>query len=175
MDVQWDSGHFLQTLPSAEHSHGGLHGQQKWVEVPIKALENLESTLLYYISNHIHYLIFTFFLTASVMFNFPDQATVKKVVNSLPRVGVGTSYGLPQARWDKSADPVTLINMCNIVIPLWQVFTLLRLGPLCGLVCSTLIWNLIAAVTECALTLTEPTYFSGRRLYRERLRLGHWP
>lgn len=37
--------------------------------------------------------------TASVMFNFPDQATVKKVVYSLPRVGVGTSYGLPQARW----------------------------------------------------------------------------
>lgn len=36
--------------------------------------------------------------TASVMFNFPDQATVKKVVYSLPRVGVGTSYGLPQAR-----------------------------------------------------------------------------
>lgn len=32
------------------------------------------------------------------MFNFPDQATVKRVVYSLPRVGVGTSYGLPQAR-----------------------------------------------------------------------------
>lgn len=57
------------------------------------------------------------------MFNFPDQATVKKVVNSLPRVGVGTSYGLPQARWDKPVDSVTLINMCNIVIPLWQLLT----------------------------------------------------
>lgn len=33
------------------------------------------------------------------MFNFPDQATVKRVVYSLPRVGVGTSYGLPQARY----------------------------------------------------------------------------
>ena len=41
-----------------------------------------------------------FHSTASVMFNFPDQATVKKVVYSLPRVGVGTSYGLPQARWE---------------------------------------------------------------------------
>ncbi|KAB0372834.1 hypothetical protein FD755_015587 [Muntiacus reevesi] len=40
----------------------------------------------------------------SVMFNFPDQATVKKVVYSLPRVGVGTSYGLPQAR-------VIMLNM----------------------------------------------------------------
>ena len=51
--------------------------------------------------------VFTFYIltvswiflsTASVMFNFPDQATVKRVVYSLPRVGVGTSYGLPQAR-----------------------------------------------------------------------------
>lgn len=73
------------------------------------------------------------------MFNFPDQATVKKVVNSLPRVGVGTSYGLPQARWDKPVDPVTLINMCNIGIPLWQLFARLQLGPLCSLACSTFI------------------------------------
>lgn len=73
------------------------------------------------------------------MFNFPDQATVKKVVNSLPRVGVGTSYGLPQARWDKPVDTVTLISMCNIAIPLWQLFTLLQLGPLCRLARSTLI------------------------------------
>lgn len=42
---------------------------------------------------------FQLFPKASVMFNFPDQATVKKVVYSLPRVGVGTSYGLPQARY----------------------------------------------------------------------------
>lgn len=41
---------------------------------------------------------------ASVMFNFPDQATVKRVVYSLPRVGVGTSYGLPQARYGRHAN-----------------------------------------------------------------------
>lgn len=29
VDVQWDSGHFLQTLPPAEYSHGDLYGQQK--------------------------------------------------------------------------------------------------------------------------------------------------
>lgn len=34
------------------------------------------------------------------MFNFPDAATVKKVVHSLPRVGVGTNFGLPQTRLD---------------------------------------------------------------------------
>ena len=42
---------------------------------------------------------------AAVMFAFPDQATVKKVVNALPRVGVGVKYGLPQTRyvsqWEK--------------------------------------------------------------------------
>lgn len=32
------------------------------------------------------------------MFAFADHATVKKVVNALPRVGVGVKYGLPQAR-----------------------------------------------------------------------------
>lgn len=45
------------------------------------------------------------FPAASVMFNFPDQATVKRVVYSLPRVGVGTSYGLPQARWVSALPP----------------------------------------------------------------------
>ena len=32
------------------------------------------------------------------MFAFPDHATVKKVVQHLPRVGVGVKYGLPQSR-----------------------------------------------------------------------------
>ena len=32
------------------------------------------------------------------MFNFPDAATVKKVVKVLPRVGVGVKYGIPQTR-----------------------------------------------------------------------------
>lgn len=38
------------------------------------------------------------------MFNFPDATTVKKVVNSLPRVGVGTNFGLPQTRLDTHHD-----------------------------------------------------------------------
>lgn len=41
----------------------------------------------------------TLVLTVGVMFNFPDQATVKKVVNCLPRVGIGTIFGLPQTRY----------------------------------------------------------------------------
>ncbi|KAL3880046.1 hypothetical protein ACJMK2_032318, partial [Sinanodonta woodiana] len=34
----------------------------------------------------------------AVMFALPDHATVKKVINALPRVGVGVKYGLGQAR-----------------------------------------------------------------------------
>lgn len=55
------------------------------------------------------------------MFNFPDQATVKRVVYSLPRVGVGTSYGLPQARWVQSAHSLLVFrrrafkNLCVCV------------------------------------------------------------
>jgi len=32
----------------------------------------------------------------SIMFNFIDNQTVRKIVTSLPRVGIGTGYGLPQ-------------------------------------------------------------------------------
>lgn len=35
---------------------------------------------------------------AAVMFNLPDPGAVKKVVHCLPRVGVGTNFGLPQTR-----------------------------------------------------------------------------
>uniref|UniRef100_A0A2K6PR39 Neurobeachin n=1 Tax=Rhinopithecus roxellana TaxID=61622 RepID=A0A2K6PR39_RHIRO len=55
----------------------------------------------------------------SVMFNFPDQATVKKVVYSLPRVGVGTSYGLPQARRISLATPRQLYKSSNMT-QRWQ-------------------------------------------------------
>lgn len=113
------------------------------------------------------------FFTASVMFNFPDQATVKKVVNCLPRVGVGTSYGLPQARWG-TVDPVTLINVCRIVIPLWRLLTLLRWG-LCA-ARPAAHSNLTATVTEVNVRwprLNRPN--SLRRLYRAGLQPGRWP
>ncbi|KPP62512.1 hypothetical protein Z043_119299 [Scleropages formosus] len=55
----------------------------------------------------------------SVMFNFPDQATVKKVVYGLPRVGVGTSYGLPQARRISLATPRQLFKSSNMT-QRWQ-------------------------------------------------------
>lgn len=40
----------------------------------------------------------TFLFTASILFAFSDQATVKKMIKALPRVGVGIKYGIPQTR-----------------------------------------------------------------------------
>ena len=36
---------------------------------------------------------------AAIMFAFQDNATVKKVINALPRVGIGVKYGLLQTRF----------------------------------------------------------------------------
>ncbi|XP_077467132.1 neurobeachin-like isoform X2 [Stigmatopora argus] len=55
----------------------------------------------------------------SVLFNFPDQATVKKAVLSLPQVGVGTSYGLPQDRRVSLASPRQLFKSSNMT-QRWQ-------------------------------------------------------
>ncbi|NXI60361.1 LRBA protein, partial [Chloroceryle aenea] len=69
----------------------GLHG--KWLFSEIRSIFSrrylLQNTALeIFMANRV-----------GVMFNFPDQATVKKVVNSLPRVGIGTIFGLPQTRY----------------------------------------------------------------------------
>uniref|UniRef100_A0A3P9KWT2 Neurobeachin n=1 Tax=Oryzias latipes TaxID=8090 RepID=A0A3P9KWT2_ORYLA len=87
----------------------GLHG--KWMFSEIRAVFSrrflLQNTGLE-----------VFMANRSVMFNFPDQATVKRVVYSLPRVGVGTSYGLPQARISL-ATPRQLFKSSNMT-QRWQ-------------------------------------------------------
>ena len=55
----------------------------------------------------------------AVMFAFPDQATLKKVVNALPRVGVGVKYGLPQTRRVSQASPKQLFKMSGMM-QRWQ-------------------------------------------------------
>ncbi|NXI73101.1 LRBA protein, partial [Anseranas semipalmata] len=69
----------------------GLHG--KWLFSEIRSIFSrrylLQNTALeIFMANRV-----------GVMFNFPDQATVKKVVNCLPRVGIGAIFGLPQTRY----------------------------------------------------------------------------
>ncbi|KAK7475305.1 hypothetical protein BaRGS_00033452 [Batillaria attramentaria] len=58
------------------------------------------------------------FVTA-IMFAFPDHATVKKVIDLLPRVGVGIKYGLPQARRMSLASGKQLFKLSNMTQK-WQ-------------------------------------------------------
>lgn len=74
---------------------------------------------------------------ASVMFNFPDQATVKKVVYCLPRVGVGTSYGLPQARWVEGYQEYKPGERRWISVVLW--FTADHSNIHCAVLCSVVL------------------------------------
>ncbi|KAJ8271849.1 hypothetical protein COCON_G00107080 [Conger conger] len=89
----------------------GLHG--KWLFSEIRAVFSrrylLQNTALeIFMANR-----------TSVMFNFPDPATVKKVVHRLPRVGVGTSFGLPQTRRISLASPQQLYK-ASTMTQRWQ-------------------------------------------------------
>jgi hypothetical protein len=55
----------------------------------------------------------------SVMFAFHDRKTVEKVVNILPKVGVGPRYGLPQTRHSSLASPQQLFRSSNMTQK-WQ-------------------------------------------------------
>ncbi|XP_026059548.1 lipopolysaccharide-responsive and beige-like anchor protein isoform X2 [Carassius auratus] len=89
----------------------GLHG--KWQFTEIRAVFSrrylLQNTALeVFMANR-----------TAVMFNFPDAATVKKVVHCLPRVGVGTNFGLPQTRRISLASPKQLYKASNMT-QRWQ-------------------------------------------------------
>ncbi|XP_026126343.1 lipopolysaccharide-responsive and beige-like anchor protein isoform X4 [Carassius auratus] len=89
----------------------GLHG--KWQFSEIRAVFSrrylLQNTALeVFMANR-----------TAVMFNFPDAATVKKVVHCLPRVGVGTNFGLPQTRRISLASPKQLFKASNVT-QRWQ-------------------------------------------------------
>ncbi|XP_061684971.1 lipopolysaccharide-responsive and beige-like anchor protein isoform X4 [Syngnathoides biaculeatus] len=84
----------------------GLHG--KWLFTEIRAIFSRR-----YLLQNTALEIFMANRTA-VMFNFPDAATVKKVVYSLPRVGLGTNFGLPQTRRISLATPKQLFKASNM-------------------------------------------------------------
>ncbi|XP_030597833.1 lipopolysaccharide-responsive and beige-like anchor protein isoform X6 [Archocentrus centrarchus] len=89
----------------------GLHG--KWLFTEIRAVFSRR-----YLLQNTGLEVFMANRTA-VMFNFPDAATVKKVIHSLPRVGVGTNFGLPQSRRISLATPKQLFKASNIT-QRWQ-------------------------------------------------------
>ncbi|XP_031416111.1 lipopolysaccharide-responsive and beige-like anchor protein isoform X3 [Clupea harengus] len=89
----------------------GLHG--KWLFTEIRAIFSRR-----YLLQNTSLEIFMANRTA-VMFNFPDVATVKKVVHCLPRVGVGTNFGLPQTRRISLASPKQLYKASSMT-QRWQ-------------------------------------------------------
>uniref|UniRef100_A0A7N6AB70 Neurobeachin n=1 Tax=Anabas testudineus TaxID=64144 RepID=A0A7N6AB70_ANATE len=110
-EVDEDDPVFKRVDPKVLAYTEGLHG--KWMFSEIRAVFSrrylLQNTAMeVFMANR-----------TSVMFNFPDQPTVKKVVYSLPRVGVGTSYGLPQARRISLATPRQLFKSSNMT-QRWQ-------------------------------------------------------
>ncbi|XP_030047517.1 LOW QUALITY PROTEIN: lipopolysaccharide-responsive and beige-like anchor protein [Microcaecilia unicolor] len=89
----------------------GLHG--KWLFTEIRAIFSrrylLQNTALeIFMANRV-----------AVMFNFPDQSMVKKVVHCLPRVGIGTNFGLPQTRRISLASPRQIFKASNMT-QRWQ-------------------------------------------------------
>ncbi|KPJ01367.1 Neurobeachin [Papilio xuthus] len=76
----------LQVLKYCEHLHG------KWYFSEVRAIFSRR-----YLLQSVAIEMFLASRT-SIFFAFPDQATVKKVIKALPRVGVGIKYGIPQTR-----------------------------------------------------------------------------
>ncbi|XP_075806468.1 lipopolysaccharide-responsive and beige-like anchor protein isoform X1 [Microtus pennsylvanicus] len=110
-EVDEEDPNFKKTDPKILAYTEGLHG--KWLFTEIRSIFSrrylLQNTALeIFMANRV-----------AVMFNFPDPATVRKVVNYLPRVGVGTSFGLPQTRRISLSTPRQLFKASNMT-QRWQ-------------------------------------------------------
>ncbi|XP_051939556.1 lipopolysaccharide-responsive and beige-like anchor protein isoform X2 [Hippocampus zosterae] len=105
-EVDEDEPAFKAIEPKILAYTEGLHG--KWLFTEIRAIFSRR-----YLLQNTALEIFMANRTA-VMFNFPDAATVKKVVHSLPRVGLGTNFGLPQTRRISLATPKQLFKASNM-------------------------------------------------------------
>ncbi|XP_063080462.1 lipopolysaccharide-responsive and beige-like anchor protein isoform X2 [Cavia porcellus] len=110
-EVDEEDPNFKKMDPKILAYTEGLHG--KWLFTEIRSIFSrrylLQNTALeIFMANRV-----------AVMFNFPDPATVKKVVNYLPRVGIGTSFGLPQTRRISLASPRQLFKASNMT-QRWQ-------------------------------------------------------
>ncbi|XP_070845191.1 lipopolysaccharide-responsive and beige-like anchor protein isoform X1 [Chaetodon trifascialis] len=110
-EVDEDDPAFKTIDPKILSYTEGLHG--KWMFTEIRAIFSRR-----YLLQNTALEIFMANRTA-VMLNFPDASTVKKVVHSLPRVGVGTNFGLPQTRRISLATPKQLFKAANMT-QRWQ-------------------------------------------------------
>ncbi|XP_026972936.1 lipopolysaccharide-responsive and beige-like anchor protein isoform X1 [Sagmatias obliquidens] len=110
-EVDEEDPNFKKIDPKILAYTEGLHG--KWLFSEIRSIFSrrylLQNTALeIFMANRV-----------AIMFNFPDPATVKKVVNYLPRVGIGTSFGLLQTRRISLASPRQLFKASNMT-QRWQ-------------------------------------------------------
>ncbi|XP_064074608.1 neurobeachin isoform X6 [Vanessa tameamea] len=96
-----------EVLKYCEHLHG------KWYFSEIRAIFSRR-----YLLQSIAIEMFLASRT-SIFFAFPDQATVKKVIKALPRVGVGIKYGIPQTRRASMMSPRQLMRNSNMTQK-WQ-------------------------------------------------------
>ncbi|XP_063895422.1 neurobeachin [Helicoverpa armigera] len=96
-----------EVLKYCEHLHG------KWYFSEIRAIFSRR-----YLLQNVAIEMFLASRT-SIFFAFPDQATVKKVIKALPRVGVGIKYGIPQSRRASMMSPRQLMRNSNMTQK-WQ-------------------------------------------------------
>ncbi|XP_072945485.1 neurobeachin [Epargyreus clarus] len=96
-----------EVLKYCEHLHG------KWYFSEIRAIFSRR-----YLLQSVAIEMFLASRT-SIFFAFPDQATVKKVIKALPRVGVGIKYGIPQTRRASMMSPRQLMRNSNMTQK-WQ-------------------------------------------------------
>ncbi|XP_053598524.1 neurobeachin isoform X2 [Microplitis demolitor] len=96
-----------EVLKYCDHLHG------KWYFSEVRAIFSRR-----YLLQNVAIEIFLASRT-SILFAFPDQMTVKKVIKALPRVGVGIKYGIPQTRRASMMSPRQLMRNSNMTQK-WQ-------------------------------------------------------
>lgn len=110
-EVDEDSPEFQKVDPEVMKYCDHLHG--KWYFSEVRAIFSRR-----YLLQNVAIEIFLASRT-SILFAFPDQHTVKKVIKALPRVGVGIKYGIPQTRRASMMSPRQLMRNSNMTQK-WQ-------------------------------------------------------
>ncbi|XP_055712583.1 neurobeachin isoform X6 [Phlebotomus papatasi] len=110
-EVDEDSAEFQKIEPDVIKYCDHLHG--KWYFSEVRAIFSRR-----YLLQNVAIEIFLASRT-SILFAFPDQHTVKKVIKALPRVGVGIKYGIPQTRRASMMSPRQLMRNSNMTQK-WQ-------------------------------------------------------
>lgn len=110
-EVDEDSLEFQKVDPEVLKYCDHLHG--KWYFSEVRAIFSRR-----YLLQNVAIEIFLASRT-SILFAFPDQHTVKKVIKALPRVGVGIKYGISQTRRASMMSPRQLMRNSNMTQK-WQ-------------------------------------------------------